>query len=223
MKIKEDIHRIANLLLDESTNKKGIGKATIYSIHDESRYPHSPTYKHPNTIFKMSEMGLIKILEVEEHGKSVGMKIQMFPYYKAQFNLEKLKKYLQGVFKRPSIKETVGSIKIFECGKLKINLSEATMQYKNKPLVDISPDNDEIKFLVLLIKHKEKVIEYVEIAKNLNLNCYHKGVKNKEVTREVQYLKRDLRKVLKQAGLSKKEIEKMITAKKNIGYKLTCE
>jgi len=222
MKINEDILRIARLLLNEQTNKKGVGKTSIYSTHDKSRHPHCPTYKHPNSVPKMAEMGLVKIIEIKEHGKPTGMEIHFFSYYEVLFSLKKLNKYLQGQSQKPSIKKAVDSTKIFECGELKINLLKTTMQYKNKPPIDISPDNDIIKFLVHLIKSKGEVVEYVEIAKNLGLNCHHEGVSNKEVARGVQYLKRDARKVLKQAGLTKEEVEKMITAKKNIGYKLVC-
>ena len=223
MKINEDVLRLTRFLIDESTNKKGAGKTTIYSIHDTSRHPHCPTYKRPNTVPKMVEMGLVKILEEKEHREAVGMEIQIFPYYEIQFSLEKLNKYLRGKPRQPSIKKVAGPTKILECGELRINLSKATMQYKNKPPIDISPDNSEIKFLVYLIKHKGQVVEYVEIAKNLELNCYSEGDENRKVAREVQFLKRDSKKVLKQVGLTKKEVEKIITAKKNIGYKLVCE
>jgi len=94
MKINEDISRIVRLLLDEPTSKKGIGKTTIYSNRDKYRHLHCPAYKHSNTIPKMAEMGLVKILEVKEHGKPVGMEIHLFPYYEVQFTIEKIRDYL---------------------------------------------------------------------------------------------------------------------------------
>lgn len=101
-----------------------------------------------------------------------------------------------------------------------LDLSKATLQYKNNKPIEIQPNNKEIKCLEILMRNKEIVSNYVDIAKELNLNCYHDKATQNNVAREVQFVKRDLNKVLKNAGLTKKEIDEMIITKKKVGYKL---
>ena len=108
---------------------------------------------------------------------------------------------------------------ILSCGNLLLDLRQAVLIYGNHPPIDISPDTSEIKFLSLLMRNK-RLTEYVEIAKKLNMNCYSADRTNKEVAREVQFLKRDLNHILKKAGMTTKEINNTIVAKKNLGYKL---
>jgi len=74
------------------------------------------------------------------------------------------------------------------------------------------------------LMESKKVVEYVEIAKRLETNYWHEGVTNKDVAREVQFLRRDLATFLRdKVGMTNKEIQKVIINKKNIGYKLHCE
>lgn len=103
-----------------------------------------------------------------------------------------------------------------------IDLNKGTLDYKGNE-INISPDNNPIKFLTLLIEKAEFIVEYLEIAKRLELNSYQEEDKNKDVAREIQYLKRDLGKELKKSGLNKSainEIKEMIIFNKNLGYKL---
>jgi len=112
---------------------------------------------------------------------------------------------------------------LLKCGKLQVNLSQGVIQYSGNNPVEIEPDNEIIKFLVVLMESK-KVVEYVEIAKRLETNYWHEGVINKDVAREVQFLRRDLATFLRdKVGMTNKEIQKVIINKKNIGYKLHCE
>jgi hypothetical protein len=115
------------------------------------------------------------------------------------------------------------SVQQFSCGNIMINLDQAIMKYKANNPVEISPDNDEIQMLVFLMKNKGIVKKYIEIAKELNINCYHKAATNSDVAREVQFLRRDLATFLrKKVGMSDEEINRMIIVKKNTGYKLQC-
>ncbi|MBI3623355.1 hypothetical protein HY212_04740 [Candidatus Pacearchaeota archaeon] len=112
------------------------------------------------------------------------------------------------------------SKEVLVVGKLTLNLGSTILQYKkNKPL-DIEPDSKPIKFLVLLMSNANKLIEYTEIAKQVELSCYHEGVSNKDVALEVHYVRRDLGIILEKAGMTKEEINVLIVPKKNIGYKL---
>ena len=111
--------------------------------------------------------------------------------------------------------------KVLECGLLKINLDQSTIQFKESMPVEISTGVNTIKFLIILMENK-RVVEYIEIAQKLKLNCYHDGVENKDVAREVQFLRRDLGDFLVKIGMNKKEVQEMFISKKNVGYKLRC-
>lgn len=111
--------------------------------------------------------------------------------------------------------------KVLECGSFKINLDQSTIQYKDGTPSEISTGINIVKLLILLIENK-RVIPYTEIAQKLKLNCYHEGVTNKDVAREVQFLRRDLGDFLVKIGMSKTEIQGMFISKKNVGYKLRC-
>ncbi len=109
---------------------------------------------------------------------------------------------------------------LLEYGGIILNLSKATLQYKDNNQIEIQPDNKEIKFLKLLIQNKGNVLKYEEIAKKMRLSFYYESALKAIVAREVQFLKRDLGNVLRKAGLTQKEITKMIITKKKVGYKL---
>lgn len=115
-----------------------------------------------------------------------------------------------------------GEDKIHMYKDLIIDLNRCIMQYEGHR-INISPDNNPIKFLILLIEKAEFLVEYVEIAKRLGLNSYQEEDKNKDVAREIQYLKRDLGKELRKEKLSESAVNKlkdMIIFKKNLGYML---
>lgn len=111
--------------------------------------------------------------------------------------------------------------KILECGLLKINLDQSTIQFKDTSPAEISTGVNTIKFLIILMENK-RVVEYTEIAQKLKLNCYHEGSTNKDVAREVQFLRRDLSGFLVKIGMNRTEVQGMFISKKNVGYKLRC-
>ncbi len=105
-------------------------------------------------------------------------------------------------------------------GELKLDLGRTSLQFRNCKPIEIEPDGKPIKLLVLLMRKPDSLVEYKEIAKKVELNCYRSGATNKEVALEVGYIKRDLVKILKEAEMSKEEIKLLIVPKKNAGYKL---
>ena len=108
------------------------------------------------------------------------------------------------------------------CGNLRIDLEQGTICYGNNNPIEISPSNNIVKFLVILMRGG-KAIEYVEIAKQLEMNCWHEGATNKDVAREVQFLRRDLVAFLiNKISIPQNEIKKMILSKPSFGYKLNC-
>lgn len=111
---------------------------------------------------------------------------------------------------------------ILSCGKLHLDLEKGTLCFGGKPPVEISPDNQIIRLLILLMRYR-RIVGYVEIANILDMNCWHENVENKDVAREVQYLKRDLKNYLRdKVGMSNLNIRNMLISKKNVGYKLHC-
>lgn len=108
---------------------------------------------------------------------------------------------------------------ILEWKTLKLNLSKGTLQYKNNSPKDVSPGEEEIKFLALLMRAK-RIVEYTEIARELKMNCYHPGITNEDIARNVQYLRRDIVPILEEVGMTRSDIKRMIVSIRNRGYKL---
>jgi len=107
---------------------------------------------------------------------------------------------------------------VFTWRKLKLDLLKGILQYKNNKPTEISPTQDEIRFLILLME-SEQIVKYGEIADKLDLNC-RASSDPKEISKAVQYLRRNIVPILEDAGMTKDEIEDMILSKRNVGYKL---
>lgn len=107
---------------------------------------------------------------------------------------------------------------VFTWKELKLDLLRGTMQYKNNKIAEISPTQNEIKFLVLLMESYQ-IVTYGEIADKLDLNCRASSYPA-EVAKAVQYLRRNVVPILEKAGMTRSEIEDMILSKRNVGYKL---
>ena len=107
---------------------------------------------------------------------------------------------------------------VFTWRKLKLDLLKGILQYKNNKPTEISPTQDEIRFLILLME-SEQIVKYGEIADKLDLNC-RASSDPKEISTAVQYLRRNIVPILEDAGMTKDEIEDMILSKRNVGYKL---
>lgn len=130
---------------------------------------------------------------------------------------------LASEYEQSQVKVAPTSNKQFRCGNLLVDLDQTIIQNGDKNPVEISPDDKKIRMLVFLMKNKGIVKQYVEIAEELSINSYYEGVNNSHVAREVQFYKRDLVTFLrKKVGMTNQEINNMIIAKKNIGYKLQC-
>ncbi len=112
---------------------------------------------------------------------------------------------------------TKSNNEVFTWKELKIDLAKGMIQYKNGEAKEISPAQDEIKFLILLMQTNQ-IVKYSEIAKKLDMNC--QMANPAEVARAVQYLRRNIVPILEDVGMTRKEIQNMIISKRNIGYKL---
>lgn len=103
---------------------------------------------------------------------------------------------------------------------LKLDKEKQQIQFNNGDTKELSLGLNHIKLLVLLLEN-QKVVEYIDIAKTLELNCYHEKAKNADVKREVQAIKRDLVDYLiGNLGMKKQEINNLIVSKNKFGYRL---
>lgn len=112
---------------------------------------------------------------------------------------------------------------VYRCGKLVLDITESSLKYKNNPPVKgISPQNQEVQFLVYLIQNENKIVKYLSIARELNLNSSGPGATNQSVARNVQFVRRNLGYLLENAGMTKDAINKIIINKTKLGYQLVC-
>lgn len=223
MKIKgkdSGIIRIAKRLLDKSQNAQGIVTTTIYSFFDKSRHPHFPTYRHEENIHEMVKMELLTIIKTEYHNKIVGLEIQRLPYFTVQFSPQRIQSWLLKKRSRPTPSQTdKRKDKALTWKRLKINVRQGTFQYGDNQPVEISIGKREVRLFIYLMENR-RVVSYLELAKELDLNCYHEGCTNKQVARDLQFIKRDLLKFLTKIGVPKKELNSMFITKRTVGYKL---
>lgn len=110
----------------------------------------------------------------------------------------------------------------YVCGGLVLNMKNATIKYgENKP-VDISPENKEIIFLRMLLDARDEIVNYIDVVKKLKLKPIRDGDTNESFGRDVQFLRRDLGNLLKEAGMTNNELKEMIRSVRKTGYKLRC-
>lgn len=141
-------------------------------------------------------------------------KLKKLPHQKL-FNA--VKKYISAFPRRQA------SHNMLECNGLVLDLKRGTIKYKTNPPKEISVDNQAVRFLILLMQNKGDIIEYKNIAKELQLNFYHDGISNEDAAEDTRYLKRDLHSLLRNIGMPDDDFKFFITTQKNVGYKLNCD
>ncbi len=214
------------------------GQAIIQERSLLKKFEVSGLFKHlgEDGVFGIATLGdvnasLIRqiIAEIEERESGV-ISEDKFEEIKKQYNQSKPRQGFNKLFGTASTNSQSSDLpalinqandKVLECGLLKINLDQSTIQFNDTSPIEISTGVNTIKFLIILMENK-RVVEYTEIAQKLKLNCYHDGVTNKDVAREVQFLRRDLGDSLVKIGMNKTEVQGMFISKKNVGYKLRC-
>ena len=220
MRINDDIKCIAEFLLEiPSVDNKVI--TTIYSFNFTSRHPDFPFYKNSNSVPKMINDGVLKLIETNNKGQpsSDSSTIHYFTNYKVSFKPEDIKNYLEKV-KSEQKPNKIQNEEIYHLGQLNLNVSQGIICYDNNSIIEISKETECIKFLIFLFDNR-RVVEYVEIAKHLDLNSYHVGCTNQDMARDVQFIKRDLLSFLKnKVGMPEKETKNIIITKRSLGLKL---
>ncbi len=146
--------------------------------------------------------------------------------YKIVLNIDKFRQFYFNFQKELrddilSIAQTVSHLdnKRYLYKDLLIDLNRGILKYKDYQ-INISPDNKPIKFLILLMEEAEYIVEYKKITEKLDLSLWKEESK-KDIAREIQYLRRDLGTDLKDSGLNKSAVNKimdMIKIKRGYGY-----
>lgn len=98
-----------------------------------------------------------------------------------------------------------------------INSTNATLQYRNIQPIPVPLASDAIRLLILLIERNE-LVRYHEIAEELDLPGYREGIADKAIARDINFVRRDLGNILKQAGLKHPTV--IIKAVRNVGYQI---
>lgn len=93
---------------------------------------------------------------------------------------------------------------------IRINFESHKIYYRNKEI--IFSYSDDFKLLHVLLKNRNTMVSDVEIAKFINENVDTKTLKNKDVARDIQFIKRDLGNKLARLGIEKADIEDIKTA-----------
>ncbi len=93
---------------------------------------------------------------------------------------------------------------------IRINFEHGKIYYKDKEIV--FSYSDDFKLLHVLLKNINKIVSDVDIAKFINENIDTKTLKNKDVARDIQFVKRDLGNKLARLGIEKADMEDIKTA-----------
>jgi len=110
----------------------------------------------------------------------------------------------------------------YQVGDFIIDQDNAVLQYKDI-VVNITPTNNEILFLICLMTNLDKLLTYHQIAKELNLNLYnpHETDMSRIDFSGVKKLKSNTMKYLKQNLPNYDEnLDELVISVRGIGYKI---
>lgn len=223
MHTHKDLLQLVQSLVGTAPNNK-VSFATIYSVHYKDRHPSNPTYSNQDTIIKLIGDGVLKLISEKQDGQPSPNNafIHYFTNYEVSYVPQELKIYLESWNKQPSTTHIQGSNQNhkYNISGIELDTLQGIIKYGNTKL-DISKENNIIKLFICLFD-SQQVVDYVTIAKHLQLNCFiDDDSKNIDVSREVQYLKRDLLKYLKkELGYPAKLASNLIITSRKVGYKL---
>jgi hypothetical protein len=103
---------------------------------------------------------------------------------------------------------------------LVLDFNQQTICYKNNTPKEFSFETKPVKLLLTLFDHP-RVLDYIEIAKKLNPDSNYENIKNEDVKRDVQFICRDLKKILRNiVKMDTKDLRDLIITKEKVGYKI---
>lgn len=120
--------------------------------------------------------------------------------------------------KAEEIPHSVPKKKVLRWGHLVIDYQQATLRYKNKKTIEITPDSQIVKWLTCVIEKNGEVAEYVEVALAIEHISEKQQKENDDVGRYVQLVKKRVVSLLQRAGMTKKEIDQMLITKRGFGF-----
>ncbi len=110
----------------------------------------------------------------------------------------------------------IPSEEIYSFGCLELNITKATLKFRDNPQINIRPSTRGIKLLRLLLINKEAVTTYDDVKAKIPSNSFQ----SEDSNRATQYIMDDLKPILRNAKMTNDEINIMFFNIPNIGYKL---
>lgn len=125
------------------------------------------------------------------------------------------------------------TLKTISCNGLNFSFINCHLNYKDGNPQTVSPETREMRFFLTLYKNHDQVIDYKDIARDIELESYkycsdggkepHEKLKNLDFATDVGMLRRDFRKLVLSLGMPPNEFSKMIITVTKKGYQLVCE
>lgn len=127
MKIDDDIYHIAQSLLDQKGEDLDEAQSTIYCFYDTKRIESDSFYKNDDSVSKMAELGLLKVISYNSNNKPIDTStIRRYFYFQVEFSPKKLKEYLR---KRKNKKEISFKDEVLDLDTLPVCIEEKTKGY----------------------------------------------------------------------------------------------
>ena len=101
---------------------------------------------------------------------------------------------------------TINDNSVYKTGYVTLDINQSILQFKDNRPIKISPDNQEIELLRLLLENIDKVVTYETIAKTLQPNAYN-GEVTEEVKNAIKMVKKKLTDLLTDAKFKKDAIQ----------------
>lgn len=119
------------------------------------------------------------------------------------------------------------------CAGLAADFSKGTVQYDKHKAKEISAETKPMRMLKLLLEKQPNTVTYLELGAEFDLSAPETGTKKvgeREIKvlphqshgRVIQTILRDLKNILRDAGMDDRDIENMIVTKPKQGYALRC-
>lgn len=235
-KLYRDYTKNKNTIPEINEEVLGTYKANPYLANESEKNPiHN--LKFNRTIQLLEDGGFLKVRkfifdpiaspkpisqETEKKLKEENNHITQIDYHSAgnsQYKVKYTDKFLNFVkrFRSKTRKRSSEITKIFRYKSLILDLTRCSLCYGTK-CISISPNNQEIKLLRILLENKDSLVEYTTIARC----CFSSSdnLKDSVVRRQIGFIKRNLINKLKQIGMSDAMKENLIETKSRSGIKL---
>lgn len=111
--------------------------------------------------------------------------------------------------------------RVLQVSNVIYDISKGKLQFKEKLSIDVQPENQDVKYLALLLSANGSIVRNAEAAKLLKLNGYRDQMTDKDMSLEIQAIKKKVKALLIRCGMSSQEVDDFIRSVKGAGYKLS--